>query len=876
MRHFVRTLLITAAFTLAAAAAEGQDMQTYRRIVKELGSARYQGRGYARHGVLKAGNWIEKEFRKAGADTVFQQPFSIDINTFPGSMKMRADGRKLKAGDEFVMREYSPGVHGTYKLYHVDTANYDIDRIMADLATPEYSGAMVVCDFWFPYRHREFKRLEGPEAGNAGFIYTWDTPLKFYKAYGSKVVEKPVVWATAEAVSGTESVTLDVDSKFMANYVSSNIVACVRGRRHDSCFVFTAHYDHLGNLGRHIYCPGVNDNASGTAAIVTLAAHYAEHRPEYDIWFVAFAGEETGLCGSTHFAEHPAMPLGSIKYLFNLDMIGDNNPVQYCECSEQGMAGFRAMERINAEQKLFQGLRMGELAANSDHYPFALKGVPCILFEQEEGDYFQYYHTPKDDMAHFCTESYPKVFRLVTSYVAAAHSAEVPVAVGFDERTDLLAMVWRLAGDKPFCHKTHPAYCQAADAYFAPCKEHPAVAKAREYCQSGIGYDAVAAYGLHLDIAPDGKFSFDKGLARQGDPSFDRWSESQQKDFLPLLEDFYRRSGFRQWYQSTEAVRQEAAGAFEKVAAQIDMRWFDSYFGPLPEGSEVRVLLSILNGLNNYGCSAIKTDGGTRLTPVIGCCMTDGEGHVRYKPKMVLPVVVHEFCHAYCNSLDARHWSQMEQNAGSLFEMQREQLIPQAYTTPQIMVDESFVRACVIRYQLSHGQADAKERLLKEPLELGFLLVPDMVEALGRYEQNRDRYASMADFMPELAKVVDAFDCDSVGRAREEAARQNAAYECSIRDGATDIPSGEYRLTITFSKPMEPHVSLGYGSDAGQFIPLAHGMESIGWDETQTVLTAVLSLEPQTTYSFSIRGEKFKTLDGHSAGKTRVITFTTK
>lgn len=405
-------------FCLMSVAAHGQDMQEYKRIVKNLSSARYQGRAYARHGVLKAGNYLEKEFRKAGADTVFQQPFSIDINTFPGTMKMWADGKKLTAGEDFVMREYSPGVHGTYKLYHLDTANYDIDRVLADLATPEYKGALVVCDFWFPYSHRGIRKLEKAEAGNAGFIYTWDTPLKFYKAYGQKVVEKPVVWTTSEAVRDAKSVKLDVDHKFMGNYVSSNIVACVKGRRHDSCFVFTAHYDHLGNIGRHIYCPGVNDNASGTAAIVTLAAYYAKHQPEYDIWFVAFAGEETGLCGSTHFADHPAMPLGSIKYLFNLDMIGDNNPVQYCETSKEGLAGFHEMERINAEQHLFQGLKLGDLAANSDHYPFAQKGVPCILFEQQDGDCFQYYHTPQDNMKHFCTESYPKVFRLVTEFIS--------------------------------------------------------------------------------------------------------------------------------------------------------------------------------------------------------------------------------------------------------------------------------------------------------------------------------------------------------------------------------------------------------------------------------------------------------------------------
>lgn len=426
----MKRIVLLAAVLLLCAEAYAQDLKSYTRIVKELSSSKYQGRAYARDGVAKAGNYLAREFAKAGADTVFQQPFKISINTFPGKMKMRADGRKLVAGQDFVMREYSPGVRGTYKLYFVDTANYDIDRILADLNKPEYKGCMVVCDFWFPYRHRDFRKLESTDAGNAGLIFTWETPLKFYKAYGQRVVEKPVVWTTAEALRGAREVKLDVDNQFVSDYECSNTVACVKGRRSDSCFVFTAHYDHLGNLGRKIYCPGVNDNASGTAAIVTLADYYAKHQPEFDIWFVAFAGEETGLNGSTYYSEHPAVPLSQIRYLFNLDMIGDNNPVQYCEVSDAGMEGFARLQRINSEQKLFDSLRRGDLAANSDHYPFAQKGVPCILFEQEEGDYFQYYHTPKDDMSHFCTVSYPLVFRLVTRYIAESTS---PLAVNFDE-----------------------------------------------------------------------------------------------------------------------------------------------------------------------------------------------------------------------------------------------------------------------------------------------------------------------------------------------------------------------------------------------------------------------------------------------------------
>ena len=418
MKHAIKYAL---ALLLAAGAmhAQAQDLPHFKRVVKELSSRKYQGRGYAKDGANKAGKYLEKEFRKAGADEVTLQPFTLDINTFCGKMDMWADGKKLRAGVDFSMREYSPGVHGEFPVYHVDTLHYDADKIIRDLQKPEYANCLVVCEFWFTYRHRElFSRLQkAGELPNAGLLYTWTSPIKFYKAYGEKVVDKPIVWVTPEAIEGVKRVKLDVDNEFLKGYEIFNVIAKVDGERHDSCYVFTAHYDHLGNLGRKVYYPGANDNASGTAAIVTLAAWYAQHRPEYDMYFIAFSGEDANLRGSEWFATHPIVPLEQIRYLFNLDMIGDNNPVQYCEVSDEGERGYALFERINGEKHYFKALNRGELAANSDHYPFASRHVPCIFLENQEGDAFPYYHTTLDNWEHAVFDSYEPLFRLVTDFI---------------------------------------------------------------------------------------------------------------------------------------------------------------------------------------------------------------------------------------------------------------------------------------------------------------------------------------------------------------------------------------------------------------------------------------------------------------------------
>lgn len=406
---------------LVATQLSAQDLPLYKKVVKELSSAKYQGRGYAYDGANKAGKYLEKEFLKAGVDEVVCQPFKLDINTFPGAMKMVVDGRKVQAGVDFTLREFSPGVKGNFKLYHIDTTNYNSEKIFADLARPEYKDAMVVCDFWFTYKHSaDFKRLQSRKQTPtvAGLIYTWSEPLKFYKAYGERIIEKPMIWATSSALSANaKSVELDIENKFLKDYECFNVIAKVEGKRHDSCYVFTAHYDHLGNLGRKVYYAGAHDNASGTAAIVTLAAHYAKNRPEYDIYFIAFSGEDAFLRGSEWYAQNPTVPLKQIKYLFNLDMIGDNNPTQYCEVSNEGEQGYELFVKINNSKKYFKSLDRGELAGNSDHYPFAQRNVPCIFLENKDGDAFKYYHTTFDTWKRAIFDSYEPTFKLVTDFI---------------------------------------------------------------------------------------------------------------------------------------------------------------------------------------------------------------------------------------------------------------------------------------------------------------------------------------------------------------------------------------------------------------------------------------------------------------------------
>ena len=121
-----------------------------------------------------------------------------------------------------------------------------------------------------------------------------------------------------------------------------NVVACVPPPRGDPLsaeyVLLGAHYDHLGRgdssasresageAGQIHH--GADDNASGVAAVLELAASLADEAKKTPDRFrrgvmVGFwSGEELGLLGSSWFAEHPSLELSNVVAYLNFDMVG--------------------------------------------------------------------------------------------------------------------------------------------------------------------------------------------------------------------------------------------------------------------------------------------------------------------------------------------------------------------------------------------------------------------------------------------------------------------------------------------------------------------------------------------------------------------------
>jgi acetylornithine deacetylase/succinyl-diaminopimelate desuccinylase-like protein len=110
--------------------------------------------------------------------------------------------------------------------------------------------------------------------------------------------------------------------------IVTNVVATLKGTQPQSAdriYVVSGHYDSMCNTPVDAKCdaPGANDDASGTAAVLEMARVMAKYEFDSTIVFMAVAGEEQSLLGSTHFAEQAKQKNWNIDAMFTNDIIGN-------------------------------------------------------------------------------------------------------------------------------------------------------------------------------------------------------------------------------------------------------------------------------------------------------------------------------------------------------------------------------------------------------------------------------------------------------------------------------------------------------------------------------------------------------------------------
>ncbi|TKG96936.1 M28 family peptidase [Puteibacter caeruleilacunae] len=411
---------------LTALPVLGQDREYCERIIEKLSAPQMQGRGYVKHGVEKAAKFLEKEMAEIGLKTSsdYAQHFKLDVNTYPGAMKVKVNGKELRPMDDYAVYPWSKGIKGDFKVYTPDLDNWDIEKIMSDIKSLDTTNLFVAYPRGFVKAFRE-DLLKIRKLGVPGFIELMPREkMHWFVVYSERVRPKTTLMMANDMLKpgSVVDISLNIKNKFIKDYETQNVVGYIPGKvQPDSMIVIGAHYDHLGCMGKGNYFPGANDNASGVAMVLDLARHFMkkENQPDCTIWFVLFGAEEKGLLGAEHFNENLPVPKSQVKYVINFDMIHTFSDHLNVFNGNNEKELFQKLKNVyDAKERPFE-LLSKENSPYSDHFPFVKNDIKALFLTTFSiGDPLKY-HVMTDDNDAFSFEHWDHFFELIKGMVEA-------------------------------------------------------------------------------------------------------------------------------------------------------------------------------------------------------------------------------------------------------------------------------------------------------------------------------------------------------------------------------------------------------------------------------------------------------------------------
>jgi aminopeptidase YwaD len=360
-----------------------QDTVYARQLINKLTSKHCFGRGYTNNGLKNAEQIIIDELKLNSPEPLFNgsftQSFFHNVNTFPNDCFVKLNGKVLIPGVDYILNPSSNKLKGKFNLTKKDSVSYTATL---------HRGTVVVT-----------KKNK--------LTFSVSTTLNNYceiELDKKRFSDEP------------KTIKLEIENNFITNFESKNIGCFIKGSSpSDSLVVFSAHYDHLGGIGKNTYFAGANDNASGVSAVLNLINYYTTTKPRYTTVFIFFAGEEAGLLGSKYFVDKKSIDLTKIKFLINLDLLGTGDDGIMVTNGYVFEKQFTLLNAINIKNNLVNSVKRRGKAANSDHYWFTEAGVPSFFIYTLGG--ISAYHDVYDQAKTLPLTEYVDVFTLLVKFV---------------------------------------------------------------------------------------------------------------------------------------------------------------------------------------------------------------------------------------------------------------------------------------------------------------------------------------------------------------------------------------------------------------------------------------------------------------------------
>lgn len=367
-------ILITSCSKQTKVTQKEGDANQISKDLQYLCSDECGGRQPGTEGNIRAGDYIANRFKELGLrplDSDYQVPYKKQTESIN---KMNLE--LLDAGKSVHTFEYGKD----YVEISLDNTNLKLPMYNE----PANSDCVVLTD--------DALKLNAYEKDSHTKMIILEEKGKYAKPssfYNKGIIPQIRVTEMAfdflkDNIGKTIQFNADID---VQEEEHKNIVGLIQGENHDSAFLVSAHFDHIGSIGKagtpgYVIWKGALDNASGVSTMLQTAKLlqdiYKDKKPPYDILFCAFNDEERMYTkgGSSYFLEYIKEKYSSV-FDINLDCLGNDNK------SALYMTVNKTDESKGASEKMLGNLKAQNMDAQlcsegftSDHVTF--KHAVCL------------------------------------------------------------------------------------------------------------------------------------------------------------------------------------------------------------------------------------------------------------------------------------------------------------------------------------------------------------------------------------------------------------------------------------------------------------------------------------------------------------------
>jgi len=342
------------------------------------------------------------------------------------------------------------------------------------------------------------------------------------------------------------------------------------------------------------------------------------------------------------------------------------------------------------------------------------------------------------------------VFLMLLSCSVALAQQKVSSTV--DRRVELFSIIFRLAGNPEYNMKMDKNYVADIGTYFNKYNNEPVISFARQLASDkNMGFSKVMFLAVAVEYK-NNRFSFIK--TSQNNLS-GKWDKSDALKFVELANDFYKTSAFETFFSAHQKYYTEAAAQFDGSVSEFDQNWYLDYYGE--HAIDYQVVLGLGDGGANYGPSVMPINQKKLVYAIMGS-WTFAEGKPLFHKEVYLPYLIHEFNHSFIDHLldEPKLEQQLKTSGETLLQAQKEPMRLEGYEDWHSLINESLVRASVVRYMIDHHYSDeaVQEEVAKQTGK-GFLWTKDLVALLGEYESSRSQYPTFQSFYPRINSFFD-------------------------------------------------------------------------------------------------------------------------